>query len=404
MVARGSMKQILEKLRGAVAQRLDQRKDLAIRQEGMLSATYTDVRAATVNFGSYKWVLAITLLAAVYYGLFASDRYITEAQLYVKSTKNGSGALTQLSILAGGGSEARDALLLKSYIHSSDMARYLNKEIALKTHFTNSQWDMIARLGSEPTEEEFLDYYRGKVGVSIDPESGILTVSGEAFTPEYSQKMVSAILTESERFINGVSQKIASEEIQFVSQELERARDRVNLARDEMLAFQNENELLDPAATGAALQATVNSLEARLVELQTEHKVLSSYLNSTAPQLVSVQNRIDSVAQQLEEERAKIASQDNEAINDVNARYQQLELEFDFASKLYQLALQGLEQARVDSYHKMKHLVVLQTPSLPDEALAPRKLYNLITLFVLLSLAYGIVTMTLATIREHRDV
>ncbi len=398
------MKQILEKLRGAVAQRLDQRKDLAVRQDGMLSATYTDVRAATVNFGSYRWVLLITLLAAVYYGLFASDRYITEAQLYVKSTKNGSGALTQLSILAGGGSEARDALLLKTYIHSSDMMRYLNREIALKEHFSNTDWDVIARLSSDPTEEDFLDYYRDKVSVAIDPEAGVLTVSGEAFTPEYSQKMVSAILTESERFINGVSQKIAAEEIEFVNRELERARDRVQVARDNMLAFQNENQLLDPAASGAALQAVVNELERRLVELQTEQKVLSSYLNSTAPQLVSVQSRINSVNQQLEEERRKIASQDTDAINEVNARFQQLELEFEFASKLYQIALQGLEQARVESYHKLKHLVVLQAPSLPDEALAPRKLYNLITLFVLLSLAYGIVTMTLATIREHRDV
>jgi len=398
------MKQILEKLRGAVAQRLDQRKDVAVRQVGMLSATYTDVRAATVNFGSYRWVLLVTLLAAVYYGLFASDRYITEAQLYVKSTKNGSGALTQLSILAGGGSEARDALLLKTYIHSSDMMRYLDKKIAMKEHFSSRDWDIIARLSGDPTEEDFLDYYRGKVSVSIDPEAGVLTVSGEAFTPEYSQKMVSAILAESERFINSVSQKIALEEIKFVNQELERARARVQVARDNMLAFQNENQLLDPEASGAALQGVVNELERRLVELQTEKKVLSSYLNSTAPQLVSVQNRINSVSQQLEEEREKIASQDTDAINEVNARFQQLKLEFEFASKLYEIALQGLEQARVESYHKLKHLVVLQAPSLPDEALAPRKLYNLITLFVLLSLAYGIVTMTLATIREHRDV
>ncbi|MFC4347204.1 sugar transporter [Kordiimonas lipolytica] len=398
------MKQILEKLRGAVSRRLDQRKDLVTQQQGKLSVAYTDVRSATVNFGSYRWVLVITFLAAVYYGLFASDRYITEAQLYVKSTKNGAGALTQLSLLAGGGSEARDALLLKSYIHSSDMMRYLNSEIALKDHFIDSQWDMIARLGSEPTEEEFLSYYRGKVHVSIDPESGILTVSGEAFSPEYSQRMVGAILTESERFINSVSQKIATEEIKFVSSELENARDRVNEARDRMLTFQNENQLLDPAASGAALQSVVNELERRLVELETEKKVLSSYLNSSAPQLVSVQSRIDSVQAQLDEERKKIANQDTDAINDVNARFEQMKLEFEFATKLYQVALQGLEQARVDSYHKLKHLVVLQAPKLPDEALAPRKLYNLITLFVLLSLAYGIVTMTLATIREHRDV
>lgn len=402
MAARGRMKEILVKLREAVSKRLENGKETPA-SGGVQRGTMVDVRSKTLRSGGYRWVLVVTALAAFYYAFMASDRFVTEAQLYVKSTKNGT-TVPEISLLTGGGSQAQDALLLQSYILSGDMMRILDREIGLKAHFSNPDWDFIARLEASPTEEEFLDYYRTKVRVSINPESAVLTVEGVAFTSEFSQSMVQSILAEADRFINGVNQKIAKEEIGFVETELKRARTHVDDVRSRMLAFQNEHQLLSPESTGAAIQSVVNELEAELVRLQTEQKALASYLNEAAPQLVTITGRIDSVKAQLQEERAKISRQDTQSINEVNARFEELELELQFATDMYKTALSGLEQARVESYHKMKHLVVLQSPSLPDEALEPRKIYNLVTLFVVLSLAYGIVTMILATIREHRDV
>ncbi|NVJ97134.1 MAG: sugar transporter [Alphaproteobacteria bacterium] len=396
------MKELLVKLRETVASRLDQRN--GDDAPGTVRASVVDVRARTMKSGGYRWVLLVTALAALYYALLASDRYVTEAQLYVKSTKGSAPTVPELSLLTGGSSQAQDALLLQSYILSADMLRILDEKIGLKAHFSGRDWDFWSRLEADPTEEEFLDYYRNTLSLSINAESAILTIQGEGYTPEFSQAFVQAVLEESDRFINGVNQAIAKQEIAFVEAELGRARGQVDDVRARMLAFQNENQILSPEATGAAIQSVVNQLEGELVRLQTEQKTLASYLNDTAPQLVDVNTRIDSVKAQLAEERAKISSQDTQSINEVYADFKELELELKFATDMYKAALTGLEQARVESYHKMKHLVVLQSPGLPDEALKPRKLYNLATLFVVLSLAYGIVTMILATIREHRDV
>ncbi len=403
------MKDILDKLKGAVAKRLDNgggQLPATNDAPGALTRQWVqeDLRSARLNFRSYRWVLVITAIAALYYAFLASDRFITEAQVYVKSTNSAAPTLPQLSLIAGVGSGARDGLVLQQYIHSADMLRHLNDTIGLFDHFSSDEWDIIARLPSAPTQEQFLAYYRDKVDILINAESGVLTVRGEAFSAAYSQQLVAEIIAESERFINAVNQRIAAQEIQFVEQEMIRARTQLEGARDSMLSFQNDNGLLNPEYTGAALQQVVNELESQLVELQTEYRVLKSYLNETTPQVVAVRDRIASVEAQLLEERAKISSNDTRSINEINARFKELELEFKLASALYTATLQALEQARVESYHQLKHLVVVQSPSLPDEALAPRKLYNLTTLFVLLSLAYGIITMIHATIREHRDV
>ncbi len=399
------MKDTLQKLRKAVVHGQEQHGMAMLKTRPKdVGGRLIDVRSNTMNFTSYRWVLVLTLIAAIYYGLIASDRYVTHAQIYVKSTQSSSMVLPNLGMITGVGGQTQDALLLRTYIVSNDMAQVLEEKLNLSSHFSDDQWDFVSRMGTNPGAEDFLSYFRKRVHVHIDPESSILTVRGEAFTAEFSQQLVAAVLVEAERYLNGVGQKIAEQEISFIEGQLAQNKKRMETARQALIAFQNENGLLSPEAKGAALQEVMNSLETELVQLRTEKKTLQAYLNEGAPQIVTVNNRIASVEAQLAEEEGKLAAQDTNSINEINAEYEVLKQTFAFTAELYQTSLTSLEQAKVESYHKLKHLVVVEAPARPDKAIEPRKLYNLVSLFVFLSLAYGIVTMTLATIREHRDV
>ena len=78
-------------------------------------------------------------------------------------------------------------------------------------------------------------------------------------------------------------------------------------------------------------------------------------------------------------------------------------MDLEFATDLYRSSLTALEAARVEASRKLKHLVVIQSPPLPDAALYPRRLYMLTTLWVFLALLYGIGRLTVATIKDHSD-
>lgn len=389
------MKQTLVKFREAVADRM--RTDV--------SGGYQVTLGTRAKLLSYRWVLVIFGLYVFYNLFWVSDQYVTEARVYVKSTNEASPITTSLPLVnAGFGGASQDALLLQNYIRSADMLATVDEKLDLRAHFASGEWDYFSRMGSSVPDEHFLAYFRDHLRISVEQESNILTIRGQAFTPEFSRSLVNVVLEEAETYINSVSQKIALQEIAFVEGELERARLAVEDTRSAMLAFQSENELLDPAATGAAIQTVVNEMEGELVRLEAEEKVLTGYLQSDAAELVTVRARIDGIRNQLEQERDKFASQGMDSINQVNARFEELKLSFEFAMDIYRGSLQTLEQARVESYRKLKHLVVVQSPQLPDAALVPRKLYNIVTLFVILNLIYGIVAMIIATIREHRDV
>jgi len=386
------MENTLAKMRSAVRLRLGE------------SRAVKDVRSATLNFGTYKYVLLVVLVAIFYYSFLASDRYVASAQVYVKQDNSMKALMPGLGLFGAAGGANQDMLLVDAYVGSQDLFRELENSIQFSAHFSDSQWDMVSRMGTDLSEEDKLSYFRSRLKSELDQDSGLITLKAQGYTPEYALTFLEEVIKNSETFINAIGQKIAREEIDFVQGEMDRAKARLEEAQENLRVFQNKYGILSADASGASLQGIISALEKELVELRTEDETLTSYLNETAAEVVAVRARIAAVARQLQSERQKLASQNSVSANDVSAEYQALELQVRFATDQYKSSLIALEKARIESYKKLKHLVVVQSPSKPDEALEPRKLYNIATLFVVLSLAYGIISMIVATIREHRDV
>ena len=127
-------------------------------------------------------------------------------------------------------------------------------------------------------------------------------------------------------------------------------------------------------------------------------------MNDTAPEILALKAKIGAVMNQLMVEREKLVGKGDLNFGDVTAKYADLQLDLEFATDLYKTSLLSLEQARIVAYRKLKHLVVVDSPSLAEEPELPRRLYNLASILVILLLLYGVVKIALATIREHQDV
>ncbi len=376
----------------------------SVELRGFNGPAVHDVRSSLLTFRTYKYVLMVVLIAVLYYGLIASDIYVARAQLYVKSTDNAS-VVAQFQFPGAPGQAAvKDVQLIDAFIGSQAMLDIVEEKLNFSDHFASDQWDFYARMSANPTAEQKLAYFKKHLFAFFNQDSGIITIKAKAFTPEFSLKLVEVAIKASEDFINGIGQKIALEEIAFVEKEMTRSHENLQKVRAKLLRFQNENGILSAESAGATRQGIVNEMESSLVRLGTEEKTLSSYLNENASELVALRARKKAITEQLAIEHEKLASQNGVSANDINAAYEALSLELKFATDLYKATLISLERARVESYKKLKHLVVVQAPQLPDAAIEPRKLYNIATLFVALSLAYGIIAMIIATIREHRDV
>jgi capsular polysaccharide transport system permease protein len=357
----------------------------------------------SLKLGSFLWVVACFAIAVIYFGLIASDRYVSRAQLVIKQADQIKMLPDALSMLGLGGSNHEDILLTQDYLQSPDLLSKLNKELGLKAHYQSHKVDYFSRLPSDVSQEEFIKYYRNHLTLRLDDTSGVLTIEFQAFEPAYGQRVVNLMLKESESFINKLGHQVALEQLAFVEREVNRAYQRVQDEKAKVLEFQNTHNLISPESTSTARLGVVSEIEGQLAQQQAQLKQLQSYMKETAPAVISVQARVDALTQQLAQEKARLTGTDKDAMNEVTAQYMDVKTQATLAADLYKSGLISLEQARVEAYRKLKHLLVVSKPTLAEDAEYPRRLYNLATIGVLLCLLYGLIVMGLATLREHQD-
>jgi capsular polysaccharide transport system permease protein len=355
---------------------------------------------------SWFWCVIIPfIISCAYFGLIASDRYVGEAKVIVKQADNNSTADFGIALLGTAMSSGKqDAQLVRQFVLSLDMLHYLDKSLAVRDHYQSKDVDHLSRLWEWQSQEDFLAYYRKHITVTYDELSGVLDIRAQAFTPEFAQKIVKAVLEQSEQYINQIGHDLASEQVNFVQKELDRATQHLRKSKQQILEFQGEYQLFSPEQESGAKLTMVNELEAQLTRHKAELNNLRSYMNDSAADIVALKAKIGSLENQLLIERAKLVGDKSNNFSDVNAKHADLLLDLGFATDLYKASLMSLEQARIEAYRKLKYLVVVDSPSLAEEAEFPRKIYNLVSILVVFLLLYGAMKITWATVKEHRDV
>lgn len=346
------------------------------------------------------------LLACVYYLFFAADRFVSESIVTVRQANHDSGNVPGMALLLGGANPPSrdDALYLRQYVQSLELLQRLEARLHLREHYESQGRDLLFRLYRGTSQEWFHEYYRSRVEVRFDDSASMLTVRVEAFTPAFAQQMNQAILQESERFVNALSQQMSAEQLRFAETELQRAAGRLQGVKNQVLTFQTTHKLLDPMAQAQAAGTLSAELQASLSKQEAELKNALSYLNEDSYQVKALHSQVQALRSQLEaEHRRATAGRGGERLNALAAEFQDLKLQAGFAEDAYKLALAAVESARIEATRKLKSVVVIEPSSLPESAAYPRRLYNLVTLLVVCALLYAVVRLVVATVREHQD-
>ena len=354
-------------------------------------------------------VVAVPLLLySLYLAVVAADRYVSESIVTVRQGGgDSSGGIPGAAMLLAGVNPPahEDTLFVKEFVHSLGLLLKLEQRLGLREHFAAERWDWPFRLERDASQETFHAYYRQRVEVLFDDRSSLLKVRTQAFDPAFAQKISEAILDESERFVNETSHRIARERLRFSEGELELAGKRLQQAKTELLAFQNRHQILDPAAQAAASGVLASELEASRSRLEAELGGLRAYLNEDSYQVKALRGRISALERQIDAERKRVTtnSRRGDRLTALAIDFQGLQLQAEFATDAYKLALGAVENARIDATRKIKSLVVIEPPTLPETAEYPLRAYNLGTLLALCVLLYAITRLVLATMREHQD-
>lgn len=360
-----------------------------------------------------RWRLAIGLvvlpltLAAIYFGIFAIDRYVSSAQVVVRQDGGNQGATVPglATLLTGTNPASREeTLYLREYIESMDMMQLLEERLHWVELYAAQRSDMFFWLDKDAQRENLLKYYQRMVSAHYDETTGLLRVEVQAFTPELSEKMLRTILDASEHFVNEVSHSIAREQMSFAKSELETARINYTEHKNELIDFQNDNKVLDGGGTARSRATIIAELEGQHTKEQAVITEMLFKLRIDSPQVKQQKQKVSAISQQLaKEKRLLVSSPNGSQLNVVASRFEQLTLDTGIAEASYKSAVIALDNARIEASKKIRTLVTVVSPNTPQLALYPERLYNLATIFLGLLLLYGITRFILASIEDHRD-
>ena len=345
------------------------------------------------------------IVMSLYWGIIASPRYVSEANVVLESPQLSTPSFDFQSLMGGGaGGNRADMLLLRDYLLSVDMLNKLQSGLNIREHYSQSGIDFKTRLNAPDVPTEKLHrYFQKRVSVELDDYAQVLRIRVEAFDPEMAQSISQMMLYEGEQHMNSMGKRLAEEQVKFLEAQVKQLETRLDIAIAELIDYQNVSGLVSPQGTVESISAVVASLEGQLATLSARRSAMLSFQSPRSPEVLRIDSEIKAVTEQIVRERARMAQSSGDALNVLTSEYQALELKVQFARDSYSAALMALESTRIEAARKLKQVSILQSPTLPDYATEPRRMYN-ITVVILVTLFLAMIAhMLMLIIKDHRD-
>lgn len=347
-------------------------------------------------------VVVPVLVIAVYEALIASDRYESTATMIITEERPAATSAIDLSLLGLPNSAAdKDALVVQAYAESGDMLTYLDRTLGIRAHYADGSIDMISRLSSDASFEDFLSYFNDYLTVSYDSESKLLTIAIQAFDAAFAKAVLDATIARSQEFIDRLNDQVSGEQIRFFENELARAETKLRSAKAELVRFQQDNRIYSTEGEGETIMSTITGLEQELARTRSELSAKLTVLPESSPQIQSLETRIAALEKQIAQEKQRLSGTGGRSLSEIDSRFREIQLNLEFLSNAYKSTLSALEQARIEASRKLKFLIVVTTPSIADESEYPDRPYIVATAALICLMVFGIVSLIIAIIREH---
>ena len=349
-------------------------------------------------------VFAPTLLAALYFGLVATDRYVSEAQFVVRTAAKpiGGASLGAILQMAGVGRAQDDMYSVQSFMTSRNAVDQLAERIPVREIYGHPDADPLARFPSifyGNTAEELDKYLGWMITTDSDTTTGITTLRVQAFRAEEAQQLSLALLELGEETINQMNARIRADALQTAQAEVKRNEERLIAAQVAITRFRNSELMIDPAGSSIVVTELIARLSADLAQVEAQIREITSSA-ATNPQLPSLQRRAEALQAQVLHERQRISSE-NEGLADKLAIYERLVLEREFAKEALSAAVRMLELANQEARRQQLYLERLVEPMVADRPMAPERL-RLFATALGLNLIFALVAWLLYSgLREH---
>ncbi|ANI78477.1 Capsule polysaccharide export inner-membrane protein BexC [Sphingobium sp. EP60837] len=356
-----------------------------------------------------RWFLMMvalpTLLAALYYGLIASDVYVSESRFVIKSPDQKRSQMSTLANLVqttglSGGQEQTNEVL--TYVRSRDALKALEKTVHIRDKFSTPQADFLSRFPqpfADNSFESLFKYYGKRVDARLDAEAGTAIIKVEAFAPQDAYVINRQLLDLSEGLVNRLNSRAQSKGIAEAQKQVELAAQRARNARIALAQYRNAQALIDPTKQAGGVLEIANTMIAERAALQAQLDLMQR-LTPNNPSIPALRNRISAISVQIASQTSRVVGSGSGIASKMGG-YEDLLVEEKFATESLTAANVALVQARAEALRQQFYLERVVDPNTPDTPLLPKRFLNILVVFAASLCLYFITWMFMIGVLEH---
>ena len=358
------------------------------------------------------WILALSFILIVllptgtgvtYLYTQAADQFHSNAAFAVRSEETTNPLDVLSAFTQTGASSAPDSEVLYDYIRSQTLIEKIEETLNIRAIFNRAENDPLFTLGEDKSVEDLLSYWERMVLVSIDSNTGVLSIEVRAFYPDDARTLLTEIISKSSELVEELSRIARNDAMKYALEDLSLAEDRLKIMRLRFRDFRSEYQIIDPETNVESQIGVITQLQAILADTLIDFETVRSYSGEDDLRLASLQRRINAIRDQIEAEQQVMRGKGENAkpLSEIFGEYEELLVDLEFSRNAYTATLAAEEQARFEARRKNRYLAVHIPPTLAQESIYPdRELLSLLILICSLA-TWGVLVMIYYNVRDR---
>ena len=159
---------------------------------------------------------------------------------------------------------------------------------------------------------------------------------------------------------------------------------------------------MDPDRQSAISLQQIAKLQSELLMAKTQLGQVMLVAKEN-PQIPSLKQTVALLEKEIEVESANVTGDTKQSLASKAADFQKLAMNKEFADKMLAGALTTLEQARNEAQRQQLYLERIAQPSLPDAAMQPERLRNILATLLISLVIWGVLILLIAGVKEHHE-
>ena len=313
-----------------------------------------------------------TLAAALYFGLIASDVFVSEGRFLVRSR---SSAPTSSLVQGFGMSRASDeTFAVESYLRSRDVVTKLRAGDDLLAIYARTEADLFNRFPAFWTRNDFeklYEHFLSWTSTKVDEAAGIVTVHASAFRPDDARRLADAMIRHAEELVNQLNARAFNDRVSAARKTVEEARQRVSDVEMRITELRNQRRVVDPLRESTTALEAIGKMTTELARFEATLKQHIA-VAPRSPAIPSMRQRVATYRAEIARLREKVVGGDA-SMSQTLPEYDQLMLERTLYARALEMATFNLDKAEQESQQRHIYLERIANPHTPDHPEAPHR-------------------------------